>query len=163
MGRTLRSTLVAVVVAVVFVVTAATVGGCSSDPEQTAVDEAVAQAQQVTAFCDAARANIEAAKPLADLNADGPAPHPADQLAAAIEPLRESNQAMLDAAPAQVRPDAELAHQLAEMQLSIYESSGGDATAVSADAGYVAKVRETDASIKRMQGFLRTVCRIDAS
>lgn len=155
MGRMFRTTLFALVVAAV-------AGACSSDPNEAAKEEAVAAAQQVTAFCNAARANIEAEKPLRDLNASGPAPHPTDELTAAIEPLHESNQAMLDAAPDRVRPDAELAYQLAEMQLAIYEASGGDPAAVSADAVYVAKVQESDAALKRMQGFLRTTCRIDA-
>jgi len=35
--------------------------GCSSDPAQDAVADAVDASKQVTAFCDAARANIEAA------------------------------------------------------------------------------------------------------
>lgn len=155
MGRIIRTTLFALVIA-----TAAS--GCSSDPDKAAKDEVVAAGQEVTAFCNAARANIEAAKPLADLNASGPAPHPADQLSAAIEPLHESNQAMLDSAPDRVRPDAELAFQLAEMQLALYEASGGDPAAVSTDAAFVAKVQESDAAMKRMQGFLRTTCLIDA-
>lgn len=155
MGRIIRTTLFTLVAVAV-------AGGCSADPNEEVKEEAVAAGQQITEFCAAARANIEAAKPLANLNASGPAPHPADQLEAAIEPLHESNQAMLDAAPDRVRPDAELAYELAEMQLAIYESSGGDPAAVSADAAYVAKVQESDAAIDRMQGFLRTTCRIDA-
>lgn len=141
---------------------AAAVGGCSSDPTDAAVADAVEASQQVTAFCDAARANIEAAKPLNALSARGPAPHPADQVDAAITPLRDSNQAMLDSAPAQVRPDAQLAYELADLQLDIYERTGGDPAAVTADPTYVAKAQAADASLERMHGFLSTACGIEA-
>ena len=135
--------------------------GCSSDPTQDAVADAVDASKQVTAFCDAARANIEAAKPLSALNAKGPAPHAADEVEAALAPLRDSNQEMLDAAPTAVRPDAELAFALAELQLDIYQRSGGDAAAVSADPTYASKVQEADPALKRMQGYLRNACGVD--
>lgn len=135
--------------------------GCSSDPAQDAVADAVDASKQVTAFCDAARANIEAAKPLAALSAKGPAPHAADEVEAALAPLRDSNQEMLDAAPAAVRPDAELAFALAGLQIDIYQRSGGDPAAVSADPTYAAKVQEADPALKRLQGYLRNACGVD--
>lgn len=155
MRRTFRTTLAVLA-------TAAAVSGCSSDPNEAVLDEAAAAAQSVQAFCDAARANVEAAKPVAALNSKGPAPHPAEEITAAVEPLRESNQAMLDTAPDQVRPDAQMAYDLAEMQLGLYESSGGDPAAVTADPAYVAKAQESDAALQRMQSFLRTACGVDA-
>ncbi|MGQ0576303.1 MAG: hypothetical protein ACT4RN_19170 [Pseudonocardia sp.] len=157
MGRMSRSAVAALAVTG-FVA----LGGCSSDPTEQALADRVEVSKEITSFCDAARANIEAAKPLNALNAKGPAPHPADEIEAAVAPLRESNQTMLDSAPVEVRPDAELAFTLAELQLDIYERTGGDPAAVTADATYVAKVQEADGSLKRMQGFLRTACGVDA-
>ena len=60
MGSTSRCAALAALAALALV-------GCSSDPAQDAVADAVDASKQVTAFCDAARANIEAAKPLAAL------------------------------------------------------------------------------------------------
>lgn len=159
MGRMSRCSLFALAVTVI-----ALTGGCASsaDPSAAAEDAIVAAETEAKPFCEAAAANIEAAKPLAALNASGPAPHPADAIATAIEPLHESNQTMLDSAPPEVRPDAELAYQLAEMQLALYEASGGDPAAVSTDATYVAKVQEADGALKRMQSYLRDRCRSGA-
>lgn len=132
--------------------TAVTVAGCSPDPIESADEEVVARAQQVAAFCDAARANVEAALPVAELNIKGPPPHRADEITAAVTPLRQSNEAMLDSAPDEVRPDAELAFQLAEMQLDIYERTGGGPVAVTSDPAYLAKVEEADVARKRIPG-----------
>lgn len=142
--------------------TAVVLGGCGggADPQQATLDQAVGATQQVQAFCTAVRGNIEAAKPIAALSAKGHAPHPADAVAAAVEPLRQSNRAMLAAAPEQIRPDAQVAFDLAELQLRIYQDHGGDPAAATSDPTYMSKVREGDAALKRLQGFYRTACGI---
>lgn len=160
MSRTFRITLFALVVA-------AAVSGCG-EPAPDAEAEAEAEAEaaagravEVTAFCDAARANIEAARPLIDLSKAGGAPRPAEEIEAVVGPLRESNKAMFAAAPPELRPDAESAAQLAEMQLAVFESTGGDVVAAATDPAFVAKATELKPVIARFQGFLRNTCGVD--
>jgi hypothetical protein len=161
MSRTHRRTLATLTV--LAGIAGIAVAGCSgSEPEEPAVADAVAASQEVTAFCEAAKGNVAAARPIADLSAKGPAPHPEDEVVAALAPLRDSNRKMLDTAPAEVRPDAQLAFELAEMQLDIYQRTGGDPRAVSTDPVYDAKVREADPALERMRAFLRTACGVDA-
>ncbi|MGE3286317.1 MAG: hypothetical protein AB7J32_09465 [Pseudonocardia sp.] len=140
-------------------VLAAALAACAATPMPTPtaarVETPVPSRQ---AFCDAVRANVEAAKPLNALNAKGPAPHPAADVAAAVVPLRTSYRAVLDAAPTQLRPDAERAYELAQMQLDIYERTSGDATAVATDPDYAAKARESAAALQRVQDYTRTGC-----
>lgn len=148
--------------AVVVLAAAAVLTGCSSDPQQAILDEGAELRQQTEAYCDALRANATADDPINALNASGPAPHPAEEIAAAVEPLRASNQSVLDAAPAEIRPDAELAFQMAKLQLDIYERAGGDPAAVTADPEYVAKIEQADPALKKLQRFNRTICGVDA-
>ncbi|MGE0295115.1 hypothetical protein [Pseudonocardia sp.] len=141
------------------IVLAAAVAGCAAapTPAPTAV-RVESPAPSREAFCDAVRANVEAVKPLNALNAKGPAPHPAADVAAAVAPLRLSYRAVLDAAPAELRPDAERAFELAQMQLDIYERTSGDATAVSTDPDYAARAQESAPALQRVQDFTRTRC-----
>jgi hypothetical protein len=129
-------------------------GGCGSTPESP---EVVIPAG-TPAFCEAVRANLAATRPLSALSAKGPAPHPAAEVAAAIEPLRASNQAMRDAAPADLGADAEQVYQVAELQLAVYERTGGDAAAVSADPEYTAKSNESAAATQRVRQYVRDFC-----
>ncbi|MGH3565400.1 MAG: hypothetical protein ACRDRH_05105 [Pseudonocardia sp.] len=155
MGRTFRTTLFALVVA-------AAVSGCGEPgPDAEALEAAEARATEVTTFCDAARANIAAAQPLIDLSKAGGAPLPAEKIEAVVGPLRESNKTMFDAAPPELRADAESAAQLAEMQLAVFESTGGDVMASATDPAYVAKATELQPVVARFQGFIRTTCGVD--
>lgn len=155
MSRTFRITLFALVVA-------AAVSGCGEPaPDAEAEAAAAGRAVEVTAFCDAARANIEAARPLIDLSKAGGAPRPAEEIEAVVGPLRESNKTMFAAAPPELRPDAESAAQLAEMQLAVFESTGGDVVAAATDPAFVAKATELKPVIARFQGFLRNTCGVD--
>ncbi|MGH3613602.1 MAG: hypothetical protein ACRDRK_13625 [Pseudonocardia sp.] len=155
MGRTFRTTLFALVVA-------SAVSSCGEPgPDAEALDAATARATEVTAFCDAARANVAAAQPLIDLSKAGGAPLPAEKIAEVVGPLRESNKAMFDAAPAELRPDAESAAQLAEMQLVVFESTGGDVMATATDKAYVEKATELRPVVTRFQGFIRNTCGLD--
>lgn len=155
MGRMFRATLFALVVT-------AAVGGCGEPaPDAEALEVASDLAREVTAFCDAARANIAAAIPLIDLAKAGGTPLPAEQIEAVVGPLRTSNATMLDAAPPELHTDAESAAQLAEMQLVVFESTGGDVAAATTDPAFVAKAIELQPAMTRFQGFLRNACGVD--
>ena len=154
MGRTFSITLCALVMA-----TAA--GGCGSNPHAEDLQKAQQAATQVADFCAAARANIAANEPLQALAAEGGAPRPAEEIAVVVDPVRESNAALLQMAPVEVRPDTEAALALADLRLAAFEASRGDAAVALQDPAYVAKARQVQASIDRLQLFFRTTCGID--
>lgn len=130
------------------------VAGCAAAPAEVPAPAPTGP----DAFCAAVRANVDAVKPLNALNAKGPAPHPAGEVQAAVAPLRVSYRTVLDTAPAELRPDAERAFELAEMQLDIYERTSGDATAVSTDPTYAARAQESAPALQRVQDFTRANC-----
>lgn len=157
MGRTLRTAAHPLIGAALVLAAAGCAGGTApaAAPSSTPLS---GPAADPAAFCDAVKANVDATRPLNALNAKGPAPHPADEVAAAVAPLRVSYRTVLDTAPAEVRTDAERAYELATMQLDIYERTGGDASAVSADPAYVAKAQDAAGALQHVQDYTRTTC-----
>jgi hypothetical protein len=157
-GRTLRATLVAVVVA-------AAATGCGSTPEDAeaeALADAADIAMEYTEFCKAVVANAAANEPLSTFAAQGGAPHPAEAVSAVVEPVRASNADLLDKAPQEVRADAEAMAEVAELRLAAFERSGGDPAVADQDPAYLAKVGEVQPQIDKLQAFFRTSCRVDA-
>jgi hypothetical protein len=160
-GRTSRIALIALV-------TATVLGGCSggSEPGEPPPEQLAAAAENVQAaadFCEAARANVEAGQALTDFAAAGTPPRPEEEISAVTGPVRDSNEQMLAAAPEEVRLDAELLAELAELQLAAFEASGGDPAAPGQDPAYVEKAQTATEPAARFQSYLRARCRIDAT
>jgi hypothetical protein len=156
-GRTFRATLIAIAVA-------AAATGCGSDPKE-AEDEALANATEIameyTEFCKAVEANTAANEPLSAFAAQGGAPHPAEEVAAVVEPVRAANAELLDKAPQEVRADAEAMAEVAELRLAAFERSGGDPAVANHDPAYLAKANEVQPQIDKLQTFFRNSCRVD--
>lgn len=166
MGRTYRFALIVLVATTVL-------GGCGGADDggggdvETEVpaelEGAADEALVVTDFCEAARVNAEAGQALATFAADGTPPRPEAEIAAAVDPVRESNEQMLAAAPEEVRPDAEVLAELAELRMAAFEANGGDPVAANQDPAYLEKVETTAEPGARFQQYLRTRCGIDAT
>jgi hypothetical protein len=156
-GRTFRATLIAAAVA-------AAASGCGSDL-QDAVAEALSNAAEIameyTEFCKAVVANAAANEPLSTFAAQGGAPHPAEAVAAVVEPVRASNAELLEKAPQEMRADAEAMAEVAELRLAAFERSGGDPAVANQDPAYLAKVSEVQPRIDKLQTFFRNSCRVD--
>jgi hypothetical protein len=156
-GRTFRATLIAVAAA-------AAATGCGNDPraaEAEALANAAEIAMEYTEFCKAVAANAAANEPLSAFAAQGGAPHPAEAVAAVVEPVRASNAELLDKAPQEVRADAEAMAEVAELRLAAFERSGGDPAVADQDPAYLAKVGEVQPQIDKLQMFFRNSCRVD--
>jgi hypothetical protein len=83
-------------------------------------------------FCVAAQANVDAIRPLNSLLATrGGAPP--EELSNTIDAVRRAGDAMLTAAPAEIRADVERTVQAVDLQLDALLASGGDAAAVTDD------------------------------
>ncbi len=157
MGRIFRATLIAAAVAAA----ATGCGGDAQDTEAEALANAAEIAMEYTEFCQAVVANAAANEPLSVFAAQGGAPHPAEAVAAVVEPVRASNEELLAKAPQEVRADAEAMAQVAELRLAAFERSGGDPAAANQDPVYLAKVSEVQPQIDKLQTFFRNSCRVD--
>lgn len=145
------------------ILTAAVLSGCSGGDAQDVppeLEQAAEAAGTVVAFCDAARTNLEAGRPFADLVAAGPG-RSEEEIETVLAPLRESNEAMLATAPEEIRPDVEAAAGLAEVKLAAYQASGGDPAKAAEDPAVVAKAQESTEAVTRMQRFMKIRCGID--
>jgi hypothetical protein len=142
-------------------------GGADGLPEAPEVEvpaelePAVEQAGAVVDFCDAARANGEAATALDEFLAAGEPPRPEDELSDLVEPLQESNEQMAQSAPEPAKADAEQLVTLSERRLEILTESGGDVAAISADQAYVEQAQGAQEAAGRFRAFVRTTCGVD--
>lgn len=141
-----------------------TVDGLPAPPEVEVPEElepAVDQATAATDFCTAATSNGEAATALDAFLGAGEPPHPEDELADLIEPLRETNAQMAASAPEQAKADAEQLVTLSERRLDILTESGGDVTAITTDEAYQEEAAGAQEAAPRFRTFVRTTCRVD--
>lgn len=157
MGPTTRIALIALV-------TATALGGCSSAQDQAvvpaALDEVVETGAQTADFCTAAQANVDAGAALEAFVSAAPPPRTREEVAGVLEPVREANAQMLAAAPEMARADLEQVAELAELKLAAFEASGGDPAAVVADPAIAEKTAAATEPSARIRQYLRGVCRI---
>lgn len=157
MARTSRVALIALV-------TATALGGCSGGGDETVVPAelaGVAQEAAVTAdFCTAAQTNVDAGTALTRFAAAAAPPRPMDEIQSVLEPVRTSNAQMLAAAPAVAKADLEQMAELTELKLNAFEASGGDPVAAGQDPTVVEKSAVATEPSARIRQYLRAVCRI---
>lgn len=162
MGRIPRTALIALVAATVL-------AGCGGGAEETAevppevAEQATEQVQAAADFCEAAQANIDAGAALTEFANAGEPPRPAEEIEAVLEPVRESNEQLVAAAPEEAKADVEQIAQVAELRMAAYEASAGDPAAANQDPAYVEAAKAAEEPIARFQQFLRARCRIDVS
>ncbi|HVL86031.1 MAG TPA: hypothetical protein VM367_17320 [Pseudonocardia sp.] len=164
MGRTSRIALIALVAATVLT-------GCGGDapdvPEiegvpQEQVEEVTEQVEAAANFCEAAESHIQAGAAFNEFARAGEAPRPAEEIQAVLEPLRASTTQMVESAPEEQRADLELIAAAQEASLSVYEATGGDATAALSDPTSVQKAQEAAEADARIRQYLLARCRLAA-
>lgn len=158
MRRTSQTALLALVAATLL-------SGCGAGPAPTEVPpelQPVADAAaEVTDFCTAAQANVDAGTRLTEFSTAAPAPRPAEEIAAVVEPVRESNEQLLASAPEMMQADLALVAEVTELKLAAFEASGGDPAAGTTDPVITEKAAAAAEASARVRQYLRAVCRID--
>lgn len=156
-------------IALITLVAATVLGGCSGGGEQTATEvppelQPVAEAGAVvTDFCTAAATNVEAGTKLTEFSTGAPAPRPEDEIAAVVEPVRESNEQLIASAPEMMKADLTQVAEVTELKLAAFQASMGDPAAVNADPVITEKSTAAAEPSARVRQYLRSVCRIDPS
>ena len=141
----------------------ATVGPATADPATAdpATADPSASGPAATAggsFCDAARADITSATGLASTLTPGSTKIDIKALAEKARPL---NDALVAAAPPEIRADVEKLAAATAARLDALERTDGDVLAIAKDPAFLAAVQDGLASGRRLDSYLKTHCGFD--
>lgn len=108
-------------------------------------------------FCAAVEANSAAARPLQGLGDRRPDPA---ELAAADEELRRTGAEVLASAPNEIRTSVQEVLAVANLQLQVLRTVGGDSAAAARDPALSQRLRSPayTSAVERVQEYLRTNC-----
>jgi len=109
-------------------------------------------------FCTAVDANSAALRPLAGLAVRGSLPP--QELTVAVDALRRTGADLVNAAPGDVRADAERVVASVNVQLDALVANGGDASAAGREPGVAAQRDSTDlvAANQRLSAYVSDNC-----
>ena len=115
-----------------------------------------------TPFCQAARANAEAIRPLNAMANSGSRP---DSLANTVDQVRRTGAELLRVAPDEIRLDVERTVQSVNLQLDALVANGGDAAAVARDPELVARLSspELAGAGERYRSYVNRTCTASGS
>ena len=105
-------------------------------------------------YCAAAQANLEASAVLAGSTGTGFTPD-------VIEKIRSTNDAVVAAAPAEIREGVEASATISSALLDALERNGGDVTKAIADPGFIAASQAAGPIDPKVIDYAQNVCGLD--
>jgi hypothetical protein len=137
-------------------VAAAVLAGCTSATTSNTPAPASAAAAPAGGgdYCAAARENLEASAVLAGSSGTGFTPE-------AIAKIRSSNEAVVAAAPAEIRAGVEASAKVSTALLDAIERNGGDVTKAVADPAFVAASQAVGKIDSKVVDYAQDVCGLD--
>lgn len=136
-------------------------GGSVADTDTTGAAPTTRPSSSASSpFCGAVAANVAAIRPLAGLSLRGPVNAAGDGLTATVQAARLSGSVLVDAAPAEIRPDVQRTVDAQNVELNALVTAGGDVSAASRDPAVVAQTSspELAASAQRVTSYVNQNC-----
>ncbi len=132
-------------------------GGSVADLDRAQASRAPAAAP--SPFCAAVQAGSAATAPLS-----GRSGLPPEELAPAVDAVRQANEDLVDTAPQELRTDVEVYVRALNLQLDALLANGGDSAALARDAALSTAVNtpENIAANQRVQDYVRRSCTASA-